>query len=50
MQGNQTIPNQIDGSLDKLDLISDEPNSTYNTDQDNLEECFFGAPSWIRRR
>ncbi len=49
IQRNQPISNQIDELLNGLDLNSDEPNSTYNPDRDDLGEWFSGAPSWIRR-
>ena len=49
MQRNQTISNPIDELLDGLDLSSEEPNSTYNPERDDLGEWFSGAPSWIRR-
>ena len=39
----------IDELLNGLDLNSDDPNSNYNPDQDDLGEWFSGAPSWIRR-
>jgi len=46
---NQANSNQIDELLNGLNLISDEPLSTYNPDRDDLGEWFSGAPSWIRR-
>tara|TARA_B100000902_G_C27195795_1_gene856399 strand:+ start:557 stop:859 length:303 start_codon:yes stop_codon:yes gene_type:complete len=49
IQRNQHVSNPIDEFLNELDLNSDEPNSTYNPDQDDLGEWFSGAPSWIRR-
>ena len=49
MQRNQAISNPIDKLLNDLDLSAEEPNSTYNPDQDDLGEWFSGAPSWIRR-
>ena len=49
IQRNQPNSNGIDELLNGLDLISDEPQSTYNPDQDDLGEWFSGAPSWIRR-
>ena len=49
IQRNQPISNPIDELLNKLDLSSVEPNSTYNPDHDDLGEWFSGAPSWIRR-
>ena len=49
IQRNQTISNSIDELLYGLNLSSDEPNSTYNPDRDDLGEWFSGAPSWIRR-
>ena len=50
IQRKHSTLNQIDELLNELDLISsDEPNSTYNPDRDDLGEWFSGAPSWIRR-
>ena len=49
IQRSQTISNPIDELLNGLDLSSEEPNSTYNPDQEDLGEWFSGAPSWIRR-
>ena len=49
IQRNQHNSNPIDELLNGLDLCSEEPNSTYNPDQDDLGEWFSGAPSWIRR-
>ncbi|WP_413678949.1 hypothetical protein [Prochlorococcus sp. MIT 0916] len=49
MQRKQPLSNAIDELLNGLDLSSDEPNSTYNPDRDDLGEWFSGAPSWIRR-
>ena len=49
IQRNQPVTNPIDELLNGLNLSSDEPNSTYNPDQDDLGEWFSGAPSWIRR-
>ena len=49
LQRKQPISNPIDELLNGLDLSSDEPNSTYNPDRDDLGEWFSGAPSWIRR-
>ena len=49
IQRQTKITNQIDELLNKLDLSSVEPNSTYNPDHDDLGEWFSGAPSWIRR-
>ena len=49
IQRNQDIDNPIDELLNGLDLISNEPHSTYNPDRDDLGEWFSGAPSWIRR-
>ena len=49
IQRNKPIDNTIDKLLNELDLNSEEPNSTYNPDQDDLGEWFTGAPSWIRR-
>ncbi len=49
IQRNQPISNSIDNLLSGLDLISDEPHSTYNPNHDDLGEWFSGSPSWIRR-
>ena len=49
LQRNKPISNPIDELLNGLDLNSEDPNSTYNPDQDDLGEWFSGAPSWIRR-
>ena len=49
IQRNKQISNPIDELLTGLDLISEEPNSTYNPDKDDLGEWFSGAPSWIKR-
>ena len=49
MQQNIAVSNSIDKLLNGLDLNSNEPNSTFNPDRDDLGEWFSGAPSWIRR-
>jgi len=49
IQRNLAVSNPIDELLNGLDLNSDEPNSTFNPDRDDLGEWFSGAPSWIRR-
>ena len=49
LQRDQPTSNAIDELLNGLDLNSNEPNSTYNPEQDDLGEWFSGAPSWIRR-
>tara|TARA_B100000902_G_C26634043_1_gene585880 strand:+ start:251 stop:553 length:303 start_codon:yes stop_codon:yes gene_type:complete len=49
IQRKQPITNSIDELLDKLDLISGEPHSEYDSDQDDLGDWFSGAPSWVRR-
>ncbi len=49
IQRNKDISNPIDELLNGLDLISDEPNSSYDPDRDDLGEWFSGSPSWIRR-
>ena len=41
--------NPIDNLLNGLDLCSEDPNSTFNPDHDDLGEWFSGSPSWIRR-
>ena len=49
MQRNQPISSSLEELLNDLDLSSDEPNSTYNPNRDDLGEWFSGAPSWMRR-
>ena len=49
IQRQEKIKNQIDELLNGLDLCSEEPQTTYNPDHDDLGEWFSGAPSWIRR-
>ena len=49
VQRKQSNSDPIDELLNGLDLISEEPQSTYNPDQEDLGEWFSGAPSWIRR-
>ena len=50
MQRNLTVSNNpIDELLNGLDLNSDEPDSQFNPDRDDLGEWFSGAPSWVRR-
>ena len=49
IQRNQQVSHPIDELLNGLDLNSDEPNSTYNPNRDDLGEWFSGAPSWVRR-
>ena len=49
MQRDNPVHNHIDELLNGLDLNSEEPNSTYNPNQDDLGEWFTGAPEWIRR-
>ena len=49
IQRDQYSSNQIDNLLKGLDLCSEEPNSAFNPDLDDLGEWFFGSPSWIRR-
>ena len=49
IQRKEPISNQIDQLLNELDLISDEPYSTYDPNRDDLGEWFSGAPSWVRR-
>ena len=49
IQRNQPVTNPIDELLYGLNLSPEEPNSTYNPDQDDLGEWFSGAPSWTRR-
>ena len=41
--------NSLDELLHGLDLVQDEPHSTYNPNHDDLGEWFSGSPSWIRR-
>ena len=49
IQRNQTTSNPIDELLNKLDLSSADPHSTFNSNEDDLGEWFSGAPSWVRR-
>ena len=49
IQRSQHISNSIDDLLNGLDLIPDEPHSTYNPSNDDLGEWFSGSPDWIRR-
>ena len=50
MQRNLTISNNpIDELLNGLDLNSDEPDSQFKPERDDLGEWFSGAPSWVRR-
>ena len=50
MQRNLNVSNNpIDELLNGLDLNSDEPDSQFNPDRDDLGEWFSGAPSWVRR-
>ena len=49
IQRDLPVGNPLDEFLNKLDLGSNDPGSTYNPDQDDLGEWFSGAPSWIRR-
>ena len=49
IQRNKPNSNPIDELLNGLDLSSEEPNSTYNPNRDDLGEWFSGSPSWIRR-
>ena len=49
LQRKHPITDQIDELLNGLDLISDEPYSTYDPGKDDLGEWFSGSPSWIRR-
>ena len=49
IQRSKETSNPIDKLLNKLDLCSEDPHSTFNPDQDDLGEWFSGAPSWIRR-
>ena len=49
IQRNQPISNSIDDLLNGLDLVSDDPHSTYDPNHDDLGEWFSGSPSWLRR-
>ncbi len=49
IQRNLPVSNSIDELINGLDLNSEEPNSIFNPDIDDLGEWFSGAPSWIRR-
>ncbi len=39
----------IDKLIKGLDLGSSDPNSSFNTDQDDLGDWFSGAPTWLGR-
>ena len=39
----------IDNSINSLDLISADPESSYRTKIDDLGEWFSGSPSWLGR-
>ena len=49
IQRKKHTSNPIDQLLNGLDLCSEEPNSAYNPEQDDLGEWFSVAPSWVRR-
>ena len=49
LQRNGPVSDPIDELLNGLDLNSDEPDSKFNPDRDDLGEWFSGAPSWVRR-
>ena len=46
---NKDTSNPIDELLNGLDLCSEDPHTTFNSDHDDLGEWFSGAPSWVRR-
>ena len=48
-QRKQNTSNPLDELLNGLDLCSEEPQTTFNPDHDDLGEWFSGSPSWIRR-
>ncbi len=49
LQKNEPISNPIDELLNGLNLIQDEPHSTFDPNHDDLGEWFSGSPSWVRR-
>ena len=49
IQRNESTADPIDKLLNGLNLFPEEPNSSFNPDQDDIGEWFSGAPSWIRR-
>ena len=49
VQRSKPISNSIDDLLNGLDLVSDDPHSTYDPNHDDLGEWFSGSPSWLRR-
>ena len=49
IQRNLPVSSPIDKLLNELDLNSDEPNSKFNPNRDDIGEWFLGAPSWVRR-
>tara|TARA_Y100001968_G_C19349936_1_gene714098 strand:- start:619 stop:867 length:249 start_codon:yes stop_codon:yes gene_type:complete len=49
IQRKDHMSHPIDELLDGLNLCSDDPQASYNPDQDDLGEWFSGAPSWIKR-
>ena len=49
IQRNEHKSEPIDELLNRLDLYSEDPHSTFNPDKDDLGEWFSGAPSWVRR-
>ena len=49
IQQNEKVSNEIDELLTNLDIGSNEPNSFYKPEQEDLGEWFTGAPSWLAR-
>ena len=49
LQQNRSVSNSIDELLEGLNLLSSDPNSTYNPNTDDLGDWFSGSPSWLRR-
>ena len=47
LRQNQNATHKIDHLLNDLDLVSADPESTFNPKVDDLGEWFRGAPSWI---
>ncbi len=49
LQENKVSRDTIDTLLNKLDLGSPDPRSTYQPEDGDLGEWFSGAPSWLAR-
>ncbi|WP_320667970.1 hypothetical protein [Prochlorococcus sp. MIT 1307] len=48
-QQERESTNSIDDLLYSLDLVSEDPESSYRPKADDLGEWFSGAPSWLGR-